>query len=77
MSDSAKQLTGRVESGSRKPGITSMIGTDNLFAAAMVGVIAVMILPLPSFVMDLLLSFSISAAMVVFILSLNTKSLWI
>ena len=71
MSDSAKQLTGRVQSGGRKQGIGSILGTDNLFAGAMVGVIAVMILPLPSFIMDLLLSFSISAAMVVFILSLS------
>ena len=39
----------------------------------MVGVIAVMILPLPSFVMDLFLSFSISAAMIIFILSLNIE----
>ena len=32
-----------------------------------------MILPLPSFVMDLFLSFSISAAMIIFILSLNIE----
>jgi flagellar biosynthesis protein FlhA len=73
MSDAAKQLTGRTEGGPKRRSPFALIGTDNLFAGAMVAVIAVMIVPLPSFIMDLLLSFSISAAMVVFILSLNIE----
>jgi flagellar biosynthesis protein FlhA len=47
------------------------LGVDNMFAAAMVGIVAIMILPLPTILMDLFLAFSISCAMIVFILALN------
>ena len=36
MSDSAKQLTGRTTGAPVRSGIGSILGTDNLFAAAMV-----------------------------------------
>lgn len=42
-----------------------------LLGFAMVGVVAVMILPLPSFLLDLLLSFSVSLSLVIFLFSLH------
>lgn len=74
MSDAAmKQLSGKAAEKSARSGLLATIGIDNLFAGGLVGVIAVMILPLPSFLMDLLLSFSISSALVIFVLSLNIE----
>ena len=70
MSDGARMLTGKVEGGP-STSIIDRIGIDNAFAGAMVGIVAIMILPLPTFLMDLFLAMSISLSMIVFILALN------
>ena len=66
-------MTGLTGATKKAPNSSSIFGVEGLFAGSMVGLLGIMIFPIPPMLLDMLLGVSISLSLVVYLLSMNVQ----